>query len=161
MENNETQPAFDELNKAMESMGHTAEEMQQSVSTAAELINKESLIRDFAEECLAEVLRTLIDTNDAMTGDGWHYQEILEALSYAEQCEFNAGIRFNPQFPEYPIAYIELPTGQVSWRLPAHEEPWDGHTPEQKQNRIRAYIDHWGLIAPSCSDTEVPHEVRD
>jgi hypothetical protein len=50
--------------------------------------------------------------------------------------------------PEWEgCVYIELPTGQVSWHyhdreaylfegLPAYTKPWDGHTTEQKYERI-------------------------
>ena len=52
--------------------------------------------------------------------------------------------------------YIDLPSGQVSWHIPDHEipdlfghlqesgEPWDGHTTEEKYERLAA-LDHIGL----------------
>lgn len=41
--------------------------------------------------------------------------------------------------PACPVVYIDLPTGQVSWRAPAYSTPWDGHTAETKYERCRAY----------------------
>jgi hypothetical protein len=42
---------------------------------------------------------------------------------------------------DYPlIGYIELPTGQVSWHLPEFDGEWDGHTSEQKYDRIAKHL---------------------
>lgn len=48
----------------------------------------------------------------------------------------------DPEFDGFRIvAYIELPgVGQVSWHLPEHSTPWDGHTTEEKYDRIRRFI---------------------
>jgi hypothetical protein len=37
------------------------------------------------------------------------------------------------------LVFIELPTGQVSWHLPEWDRGYDGHTTEQKYERIRAW----------------------
>lgn len=51
------------------------------------------------------------------------------------------GIRIDPQEPEWPVVFIELPTGQVSWHVPQHDMPWDGHTTEEKYQRIKEYCE--------------------
>lgn len=49
----------------------------------------------------------------------------------------------------FNCAYIDLPTGQASWHfhdreswlfehLPSYEKPWDGHTTEEKYERLLA-----------------------
>lgn len=39
------------------------------------------------------------------------------------------------------VVYFELPeVGQVSWHLPEYTTPWDGHTTEEKYDRIRRFI---------------------
>lgn len=53
------------------------------------------------------------------------------------------------------IVYCELPTGQVSWHIHELERPlfgflrlgkraeWDGHTTQQKYERLAAYVARW------------------
>jgi hypothetical protein len=65
---------------------------------------------------------------------------IFAALGLASAIGFKGGIRIDPLQPEWPVVFIELPTGQVSWHIPAHEPAWDGHTSEEKYERIRTYI---------------------
>src|SRR5947209_10309978 len=66
---------------------------------------------------------------------------VLRALSIARFADLAAGMRFDPAEPEWPVAMIELPTGQVSWHLPQHARAWDGHTTEQKYERISRFAD--------------------
>jgi hypothetical protein len=63
-----------------------------------------------------------------------------EALAMAQECGFLAGIRIDAREPEWPCAFIELPTGQVSWHLPQHVNEWDNHTTEEKQVRMLRFI---------------------
>jgi len=83
----------------------------------------------------------------------WDYDEryglVLAAVACAYWQGFAAGIRLDPAEPEWPVAYIELPTGQVSWHLPQHAIAWDGHTTEEKFRRIRAFLH-------PAADTETP-----
>ena len=69
------------------------------------------------------------------------YSLVLMALGTAADLGLAAGIRFDPEEPEWPVVYIELPTGQVSWHMPQHPVPWDGHDTEEKYRRIREYTD--------------------
>lgn len=61
----------------------------------------------------------------------------------------NAWIGHDPSEPDWPVLFIELPTGQVSWHfaptdvdllegIPTSERPWDGHTTEEKYQRLQA-----------------------
>lgn len=70
----------------------------------------------------------------------------------------------DPAEPDWPVLYIEGPTGQVSWHIPkaeviaaypeftGHFAPpgpeWDGHSIETKDDRIRA------LLVPQATDKE-------
>lgn len=68
------------------------------------------------------------------------YGLILRAVSLAYQLGFAAGFRIDPREPDWPVAFIELPTGQVSWHIQPHQREWDGHTTEEKYRRAREFI---------------------
>lgn len=67
------------------------------------------------------------------------YGAVLMAVAVAQHAKFSAGFRIDPTEPEWPVAYIELPTGQVSWHLPQHPIAWDGHDTAEKYRRCREY----------------------
>lgn len=92
--------------------------------------------RDTARLRLAGVL-ALIELND--TNYERRYELVLAAMHYASQAGYPVGIALDPQQPDWPVVYIELPTGQVSWHMPAHPTPYDGHTTAEKYARIHAY----------------------
>ena len=69
------------------------------------------------------------------------YALVLHAVAVAVALKLKAGFRIDASEPEWPVAYIELPTGQVSWHLPQHETAWDGHDTKEKYCRCNAYID--------------------
>lgn len=66
---------------------------------------------------------------------------VLSAVAHAKWLGIEAGFAIDPNEPDWPVAYIELPTGQVSWHLPKHTKIWDGHTTEEKYRRIHQYAD--------------------
>lgn len=68
------------------------------------------------------------------------YGLVLRALNYANELGIPAGIRINKDEPEWPVVYIHLPTGQISWHIPQHVVGWDGHNTEEKYKRIRNYV---------------------
>lgn len=70
---------------------------------------------------------------------------IIKAVGLALLSGFAAGFRIDPKEPEWPAAFIELPTGQVSWHIPQHVKAWDGHTTEEKYERIRRFREGYGL----------------
>lgn len=63
-----------------------------------------------------------------------------EAIALALRCGYKAGIRIDPAEPEWPVAFIELPSGQISYHLEQHPTAWDNHTTEQKRLRILEFI---------------------
>jgi hypothetical protein len=68
------------------------------------------------------------------------YPLVFRAVPLALDCGYAAGIRIDLAEPEWPVVYIELPTGQVSWHMPQFEPAFDGHTTEEKFTRIREYL---------------------
>ena len=64
---------------------------------------------------------------------------VYQALFSAHSAGFSCGFRLDPDEPEWPVAYIDLPTGQVSWHMPQFAQPYDGHTTEEKYQRIREF----------------------
>lgn len=81
---------------------------------------------------------------------GWASRNELVRLVVrdARLVGFRAGYATDPDGHEgfRSVAWVELPTGQVSWHLPdfPHEtDPswvWDGHTRKEKADRIAAYL---------------------
>lgn len=74
---------------------------------------------------------------------------IYDALAAAIRAGISAGIGWDEDPAPavvaqlgpgpHPIAYVELPTGQVSWHLRPHPYPWDGAA-GTTASRIAAYI---------------------
>lgn len=68
------------------------------------------------------------------------YGLVIKALDLAVRAGYPAGFGFDlSEGEEWPVVYIELPTGQVSWHMPAHPRPYDGHTTEVKYARSQRY----------------------
>lgn len=70
------------------------------------------------------------------------------AVKLAIQCGLKAGVRDRDS--AWAIAYIELPTGQVSWHIPMNEvipglpdfnDNWDGHDLKTKRNRVVDFVE--------------------
>lgn len=57
-------------------------------------------------------------------------------LASAAQLGLPHGFGPDPADPGWCIAYIELPTGQISWHLPVYPGTWDGHSTDEKYARI-------------------------
>ena len=64
----------------------------------------------------------------------------------AEKLGYNVGVKENG---DWPILYINLPTGQVSWHIPKadiagispeYHKEWDGHDVEIKRMRLIEFI---------------------
>ena len=85
------------------------------------------------------------------------------AAKLAVKLGFSAGVRhtdikdWDPEW--HGCCYIDIPQGQLSWHfhtsqthlfqaLPDYETPYDGHTSEQKYERIADYVE-WGARVPS------------
>jgi hypothetical protein len=68
------------------------------------------------------------------------YGLVLDAIALAHQIGYPAGFRIDPDEPGWPVAVIELPTGQVSWHMPEHPTEWDGHETPEKYRRVLKFI---------------------
>lgn len=86
----------------------------------------------FAEALLA------IERNDQNYPD--RYPLVLTALQQAAVLGLRCGIAIDPKEPDWPVVYIDLPTGQVSWHMPRYEPEWDGHTTAEKYARIHEFV---------------------
>lgn len=77
---------------------------------------------------------------------------VVIALARAAQvigCRVGFGV--DPREPEWPVLFIDLPTGQVSWHLTAdqrtklapdigvYDGQWDGHSTPEKYERLDAW----------------------
>jgi len=90
---------------------------------------------DTAQYGMLAMLLTSIKANDEKydVRSGLVYRALVEAHRLGLAC----GFRIDPNEPDWPVAYIELPFGgQVSWHMPAFPQAWDGHTTEEKFRRI-------------------------
>lgn len=76
-------------------------------------------------------------------------QAVMMAAKLAAKLGYTVGVRPDEDEPGWTLVYIELPTGQVSWHLPdaeltglwrSYESAWDGHTVEEKRERIAAFL---------------------
>jgi hypothetical protein len=94
-------------------------------------------------------LGTQADINDIYTERNI---AVAMALAMAVKLEYDINIHVGED-KDWIVVFITLPTGQVSWHIPrseyweyfpgytpvAMDNPWDGHTTEQKNERIRDY----------------------
>lgn len=80
--------------------------------------------------CLFETLKDYANRNRA----------VIAALHHALAYGYEAGIRVDEDDLAWPIVFIELPTGQVTWHIEQHGNGWDGHDTEQKYARVKEYL---------------------
>ena len=92
--------------------------------------------RKLPEMMLAETL-VMISDND----QNYDTRNVLivRAMDQALQCGYEVGIGFDPLEPYWPVVFIELPTGQVSWHVPPHTKRWDSHNGDTKVIRVVQY----------------------
>lgn len=86
---------------------------------------------------LAQVLEQIAEHD---TDYDVRYQLVFRAVSLALGQGYAAGVRVDPAEPGWPVVYIELPTGQVSWHMPQHKLVWDGHDTDEKYRRVREFV---------------------
>lgn len=73
------------------------------------------------------------------------YALVLEAMALAAQIGFRNGFAWDTGNAEAVahrcriVAYIDLPSGQVSWHLPEYAGTWDRHTTDEKYLRCRTF----------------------
>lgn len=92
---------------------------------------------------LAQLL-TEIETAD--TDYEQRYGLVWKAAGHAASDGLSVGISLDPTEPDWPVIYIELPDGQVSWHMPAHGREWDGHATEEKYRRCRAFAKRYEVL---------------
>ena len=66
---------------------------------------------------------------------------IYRALALATDAEMVCGFGIDPNEPDWPVAYIELPTGQVSWHMPGYPGAYDLHSTSEKYERIAQFVE--------------------
>ena len=62
---------------------------------------------------------------------------------------FDSWVGYDPAEPDWPVLYLQLPTGQVSYHFSPEDagllegvrkglsfEKWDGHTQEERSHRL-------------------------
>jgi hypothetical protein len=67
-------------------------------------------------------------------------REVYYALAMASILGYEVGFRIDAKEPEWPVAFIELPTGQISYHLPQHVNAWDEHDADEKNKRLMEYV---------------------
>jgi hypothetical protein len=63
---------------------------------------------------------------------------VFTVVGMALQLGWRAGIQIDPAAPDWPVAFVDLPTGQVSWHLPQYAGTYDLHSTPDKYERIAA-----------------------
>ena len=72
-------------------------------------------------------------------------QIIMMAVTCAVMAGLDAGYGLNPPELRPTVAYINLPTGQVSWHIPPAGIQRDGHSAGEKYKRIDEFANNWWL----------------
>ena len=113
--------------------------MSKGTIAADVLVRFEVSIDPLRLKLLKLYLVTIKEADDRKDYDR-RFGYILQAMYLARELGYSAGFRIDLDCLHWPVAFIELPTGQVSWHMPEHEIAWDGHTNEEKYNRIGAFL---------------------
>lgn len=90
---------------------------------------------------LAQVLNDIVEAEKAQDYDKRNCR-VLVLLTSAMTLGWNCGIKIDPKEPDWPVVFVELPTGQVSWHLEQYKGEWDGHTTEQKYDRVNFFLEY-------------------
>jgi hypothetical protein len=91
------------------------------------------------EAAAVELAALLGRITDSDTAYDVRYPLVFEAVHVALSAGLRAGIGVDPTAPDWPVVCIELPDGQVSWRMPRHSREFDHHTTADKFDRIARY----------------------
>jgi hypothetical protein len=122
------------------------------MSNELDKLRRRGLARRAAIERLVDLLLQ-IEQND--TNYDIRYGLVFAAVHEALQAGYSAGIALDPAQPDWPLVYIQLPTGQISWHMPGFPSPYDGHTTEEKYQRIREFAYYYrGNTDPPLTKTE-------
>lgn len=94
-------------------------------------------------------LLTLIQDAESRKDYDERTKLVYSLLYRASTVGWNCGIKIDPEEPDWPVIYIDLPTGQVSWHVKAYDGEWDGHDNEEKAKRIAQFTTHARLSTRS------------
>ena len=115
-------------------------------------------IRWMFEEALSvgNRLRAEVERLRAEKDGAYHERnQVVAALAKL----FPSGIAVDPNEPDWPVLYIDLPDGQVSWHfqrsealellagIPKYDGEWDGHSTEEKYARLQALAPRYFHLA--------------
>lgn len=91
---------------------------------------------------LADVLAMLLlnETRDEVLQQALVYQALARALLEGLPAGVNVEGRRWTDDPDHAVAYIDLPGGQVRFRLAPYRRGWDGHSRAERDARIAAYV---------------------
>lgn len=106
---------------------------------------EESVKRSLEKE-LAVLLQEIV-VNDS--NYEFRNKLILMALVSALHLGYLGGIGTDPEEPGWPVIFIDLPAGQISWHIPEYQKSWDGHTTAMKMHRIEEYVKRFGSSVES------------
>ncbi len=98
--------------------------------TDEEITKSEKLLRTMLTEIVSAEIGGDYDERNTCT-----YFALGAAMSLGYDC----GVREGDD-PRWPVCYIDLPTGQVSWHLPRYPKKWDGHETTEKYQRVADYL---------------------
>ena len=113
---------------------------------------KRSAAKGRLRASLAEVLR------HEQSGDyDNRFRAVLDAMHHAQHAGYDVGFSYDPTQPEYcVVAYIELPDSkQMSWHMPPHRHPWNGHTTAMKYAQLSEFLD---LPTTACGSHLTPEQ---
>jgi hypothetical protein len=91
-------------------------------------------------------------TNQSSTLDDAYFdrnQAVMALARLAQTLGYTVGLRTDPDEPDWPVLLIDLPAGQVGWHLPkaelsgdwpSYDKQWDGHSLEEKRERLKTFI---------------------
>ena len=68
------------------------------------------------------------------------FKLIIQLMNLAIGLNYPVGMGTDNKNPGVSVAYIELPTGQISWHMPNDNNIWDGHSTEEKDKRIEEFL---------------------
>ena len=113
----------------------------------------DALIAAAQEDAKAEVV-ALKQNIEQMRNDSSKnkaYREVNE-LASALASLFPSWVGVDPSEPDWPVLYVQLPTGQVSWHIGKDDadliegiaregSAWEGHTREDRSARLQALVE--------------------
>jgi hypothetical protein len=88
---------------------------------------------------LVDILKLIVEKN---TKYDERYPLVVEAMGLATRLEYKVGVRYdkdekNPE--KWPVFCIQIPTGEVSWHMPAWEQEFTRYDDKEKFKRIDDY----------------------